>query len=315
MGYYDRMGTEGYRKPGFLGGLKLFPPVIRWLFLLNGGIFLLFNFILAPFTIDGVPLGGRQGVITYFFLSLWPLGSTNFLPWQLFTYMFVHAGFFHILFNMFALWMFGMELENLWGSRKFLVYYLLCGLGGGIAHLLVGLMSGQVGVPTVGASGAVFGILTAFGFLFPNRRVYLYFLVPIEAKYFIMGWIGLELFYGVLGTSDGIAHFAHLGGAAVGFLYLLNEKGSLPFSGLATRFGFRNPFGKTERVEGDHGMRSEVRDARFYDIRTGRRMESENDQISQDVIDAILDKITTGGYQSLNEEEKRILNEASKRMN
>jgi len=296
------------------GGMKLFPPVIKWLFLINGGAYLFFNILLAPFTVDGVPLGGREGVLAYFYLYLWPVDSGNFLPWQLVTYMFLHGGFFHILFNMFALWMFGMELENLWGSRKFLIYYLCCGLGAGIANLMVGALLGQV-VPTVGASGAVFGILTAFGFLFPNRRVYLYFLVPVQAKYFIMGWIGIELFYGVVGTSDGIAHFAHLGGAAVGFIYLLNDKGVLPFKGLSSRVGFRNPFGKTDRFEGKHGMKSEVRDARFYDIKTGRRMGKEQDQISQDVIDAILDKITTGGYQSLSEDEKRILNEASKRMN
>lgn len=296
------------------GGMKLLPPVIRWLFLINGGAYLLFNILLAPFTVDGVPLGGRDGVLAYFYLYLWPIVSGNFMPWQLVTYMFLHGGFFHLLFNMFALWMFGMELENLWGSRKFLIYYLLCGLGGGVANLLVGMLMEQA-LPTVGASGAVFGVLTAFGFLFPNRQVYLYFLVPVKAKYFIMGWIGIELFYGVVGTSDGVAHVAHLGGAAAGLLYLLNEKGVLPFKGLGSWIGFRNPFGKTDRFEGKHGMKSEVRDARFYDIKTGRRMEQDPDQISQDVIDAILDKITTGGYQSLTENEKRILNEASKRMN
>jgi membrane associated rhomboid family serine protease len=316
VGLYDRSGTGGYQfqRPRFFGGFRLFPPVIRWLFIINGGLYLLLNLLLAPFTIDGIPLGGSNGVLGYY-LALWPFG-TNFLPWQILTYMFLHGGFFHLFFNMLMLWMFGMELENIWGGKKFIRYYVLCGVGAAVANLLVAPLVGQVG-PTVGASGAIFGVLIAFGMLFPDRPVYIYFLLPIPAKFFIIGLIALDLIYGVAGTSDGIAHFAHLGGAAVGFASMLAEKRNLQLPGWWSRMtgGLRNPFSDSRRYEDRHGTKSEVRDARFYDIRTGRKMDDGEKRISQEMIDSILDKIGTGGYQSLTEEEKRILNEASKRMN
>jgi hypothetical protein len=132
-----------------------------------------------------------------------------------------------------------------------------------------------------------------------------------------MGLIGLDLIYGVAGTADGVAHFAHLGGAAVGFAYILTERRSLPLPGWWSRVSgsLRNPFSDSVRYEKRQGTRSEVRDAKFHDIRTGRPLNEDKKKISQEVIDSILDKIGTGGYQSLTEEEKRILNEASKRMN
>lgn len=139
----------------------------------------------------------------------------RFRIWQLFTYMFMHANWSHILFNMFALWMFGYVLENYWGSRRFLFYYLVCGVGAGICNLLVpgwGL--------TVGASGAVYGILLAFGMMFPNERIYLYFIMPIKAKLFVIGYAAIELFNGMF-VADGVAHFAHLGGMLFGLLLIL----------------------------------------------------------------------------------------------
>lgn len=316
MGLFDRTGPGGfqYQRPRFFGGFRLFPPVIRWLFIVNGGMYLLLNLLLLPFTIDGVPFGGPVGLLGRY-LSLWPFGP-DFLPWQIFTYMFLHGGFFHLFFNMLMLWMFGMELENVWGAKKFLGYYIVCGIGAALAHLLIAPLISQGG-PMVGASGAIFGVLVAFGMLFPDRPVYIYFLLPIPARYFVIGLIALDLLYGVAGTSDGIAHFAHLGGAAVGLVYILGGKRNLPFHGWWSRMtgGLRNPFADSERVEGRHGMRSEVRDARFYDIRSGRKMDDAEKRTPQEVIDSILDKIGKGGYQSLSEEEKRILNEASKRMN
>jgi membrane associated rhomboid family serine protease len=303
----------GYQRPGFFRGFSFFPPVIRWLFVANIAVWLLLGFFLAPVRFDGVPLGGPFGIIQGP-LELWPIGM-GFWPWQLITYMFLHGGFFHLFFNMLALWMFGMELENSWGSKKFLIYYLLCGIGGGLAHLLVSPLLGTAG-PTVGASGAVFGVLTAFGILFPDRPVYLYFLLPIPAKYFILGFIGLELIYGVAGTADGIAHFAHLGGAAVGLVYMLGDRGVLPFQSLWSRFGggLKNPFATRGSYPSSAGGRVEIKDARFYDIKSGTRINDGEKKITQEMIDAILDKIGSGGYQSLTDEEKRILNEASKKM-
>jgi len=316
VGLFDRTGPAGYQyqRPGFFGGFRLFPPVIRWLFVINGGMYLFLNLLLLPFTIDGVPFGGPVGLLGQY-LSLWPFGP-DFLPWQIFTYMFLHGGFFHLFFNMLMLWMFGMELENVWGGKKFLTYYILCGLGAAVANLFIAPLIGQTG-PTVGASGAIFGVLVAFGMLFPDRPVYVYFLLPIPARYFVIGLIALDLLYGVAGTSDGIAHFAHLGGAAVGLVYNLSGRGTSSSHGWWSRLtgDLKNPFARTERVGGRHGMSSEVRDARFYDIHSGKKMDDGEKRTPQEVIDSILDKIGKGGYQSLTEEEKRILNEASKRMN
>jgi hypothetical protein len=204
--------------------------------------------------------------------------------------------------------MFGMELENVWGSRQFLIYYLLCGLAGGLSNLFIGPLIGQVG-PTVGASGAIFGVLIAFGMMFPDRPVYIYFLLPVRAKYLVSIWIGIELFTGITGTSDGVAHFAHLGGAAAGFLYMAVQLDMIPGKHLWRRFRgeFQNPFGSAART----GQHTEIRDAKFYDIDTGKPLDRTG-AASQEVIDSILDKISKGGYQSLTDEEKRLLNEASK---
>ncbi|KWW31262.1 MAG: rhomboid family protein [bacterium P3] len=149
-------------------------------------------------------------------MALWSLQSGHFSIWQPFTYMFMHASLDHIFFNMFALWMFGCILENYWGTRRFLVYYLVCGIGAALINLLVAPAG-----PTVGASGAVYGILLAFGMTFPNEYIYLYFLFPIKAKWFVIGYAAIELFEGVFRSADGIAHFAHLGGMLFGLLLIL----------------------------------------------------------------------------------------------
>lgn len=312
MSLYDRMGSGGYQRPSPLRGFRFFPPVIKWLLVSNSVIWLLADFLLPVFTFQGVSLGR----FVWYYFALYPVGEPNFLPWQIITYMFLHGGFVHLLVNMFVLWMFGMELENIWGSKKFLIYYLLCGIGGGVGNLLVAPLLGQV-APTVGASGAIFGVLVAFGMMFPNRPIYLYFLFPIPAKYFVLGYMVMELSVGVFGTSDGIAHFAHLGGAAVGLLYMLSSMGVLPFHSFWSRFAgdLKNPFGKTETYRWKNGKKAEVRDAKFYDIKTGKRKNDSEQKVSQEMIDSILDKIGSGGYQSLTEDEKRILNEASRRMN
>jgi len=297
-------GSDRFNRPGFFRGFSFFPPVIKGLFISNIAIWLLLDFFLAPFQLDGLPI---SRAVDYYF-ALWPFGQ-NFWPWQIFTYMFFHGGFMHLFFNMLALWMFGMELENRWGSQKFLTYYLLCGLGGGLAHLGSAYFFGD-GAPTVGASGAVFGILIAFGMLFPN----IYFLLPIPAKFFIAGYIGLELFYGVAGSADGVAHFAHLGGAAVGAIYMLGELNLIPVRSwwASIRGEVRNPFQRGDQYMWKDGRRVEVHEARFHEMNSGKKPGERKDVAPQEVIDAILDKISVGGYQSLTEEEKRLLQEASK---
>jgi membrane associated rhomboid family serine protease len=302
MSFFQAQTYGTYNRPGFWGGFRFFPPVIKALLISNVAIWLFVGFLLAPFTI--------AGILTYY-LALWPLG-THFLPWQLFTYMFMHGGFAHLFFNMLALWMFGMELENSWGSRKFLVYYLLCGLGAAIANILVAPLVGQL-APTVGASGAVFGILVAFGILFPDRPIYIYFLLPVRAKYFVAVYMLMELFYGVTGTTDGVAHFAHLGGAIVGIIYVLVDRGIIPVGSWIRLLqgGGDVPYREAGRPSRNF---EEVHEAKFYDIKSGQQRSSKSGT-TQEQIDAILDKISAGGYQSLTEEEKRILFEASKKLN
>ena len=171
-----------------------------------------------------------------FWLALWPAGIeelTRDLPiaqslphfhlWQLLTYGFLHGPIFHIVFNMFGLWMFGGPLEQAWGPRRFVFYYLVCVLGAGLCQLIVAswaVQSGQL-YPTLGASGGVYGLLLAFGMRYPNRIIMLLIPpIPMPAKYFVILFAAFELWSGITGTQAGVAHFAHLGGMLAGFLLL-----------------------------------------------------------------------------------------------
>ena len=302
MSYYRYQNSSyQYNKPSLFGGFQFFPPVIKYLLVSNIAIYLLAGFF-STFSFQGIGVD----VIVRAILYLFPLGH-GFEPWQLVTYMFMHGGLMHLAFNMFALWMFGMELENDWGSKKFLGYYLLCGVGAGISNLLLGPLFGQVG-PTVGASGAIYGVLIAFGMMYPDRPIFVYFLLPIRARYFVMIYIAFELYNGVTGTTDGIAHFAHLGGAAVGFVYLLIDGGLIPVHRFFDRTKER--FVTHEHAGGYSASgHEETTDAKFYDIHDN------DNHVNQERIDEILDKISQNGYQSLTEEEKRILFDASKKLN
>lgn len=151
-------------------------------------------------------------------LGLRPFEVTRYFAiWQPVTYLFLHAGFFHLIFNLFALWMFGSDLERLWGPRRFLYYFFLTGIGAGVLNVLLE-PSGVI--PTVGNSGAVYGILLAYGLLFPDRPIFLWLIIPIKAKWFV-AIIGVIAFIGsISGPGSGISHVAHLGGMLFGFLYL-----------------------------------------------------------------------------------------------
>lgn len=161
--------------------------------------------------------------------ALWPLGipegyGASFEIWQLFSYGWLHGGQTHILVNMFAVWMFGRTIEAVWGSYRFTIYYLVCVIGAGLVQLVVATRMVEAGtiVPTVGASGGVFGLLLAFAVLFPNQKILLLIPpVPIKAKYFVIGYGALELFLGITQTQSGIAHFAHLGGMVFGLVLIL----------------------------------------------------------------------------------------------
>lgn len=181
--------------------------------------------IIANVLVYGLQLlGGSQLILSF---ALWPLGpglysnAPTFEIWQLVSYAFLHGGWTHLFFNMFALYMFGSEIERLLGASRFVVYYLVCIVGAAIAQLIVMQMMGREPFPTIGASGGVFGILLAFGMAFPHRKLMLLFPpIPLPAWLFVTLYGVLELVLGITGTQQGVAHFAHLGGMAAGFVLL-----------------------------------------------------------------------------------------------
>jgi len=174
-----------------------------------------------------VYLAGEYGGMGLGQFALWPPGGmdSNFAPWQLISYAFLHGSFSHIFFNMLALYMFGGEIERLFGSRFFLWFYLACVISAAITHLVITAAMGSPAVPMVGASGGIYGLLLAFGIYFPHRRVLLLFPpIPLPARVFVAAFAVLELFLGVTGTAAGVAHFAHLGGMLGGWLMILYRR-------------------------------------------------------------------------------------------
>ncbi len=222
------------------GNFSELPEVVKNLLILNG------LFFLATVSLNNL------GIDLVKILGLHQFQSPDFRPHQLITHLFMHGNFTHLFFNMFALWMFGKILENVWGSKRFLIYYMVTGIGAASIHLLISQyqiisISNQIPemvnlaiegrynpsipiskrltqliiTPTVGASGAVFGLLLAFGMLFPNALLYLYFAIPIKAKYFVIGYGLIELYAGISNNpADNVAHFAHLGGMIFGFFLI-----------------------------------------------------------------------------------------------
>lgn len=297
------LDSRDYYRPSGFGGFSFFPPIIKNLLIANIGVFFL-QILFGNIAFSGIP--GSMILDRYFALN--PLDG-NFQLWQLISYQFMHADFTHIFFNMFMLWMFGMEIENFMGSRKFLLFYLLSGVGAGILQLIVPwLMGGQQGL-TIGASGAVYGVMVAFAMFFPDRYIFIYFLIPIKAKYLMAILVVFEFMS--VGDQSLVAHLAHIGGAITGLIFILiDRRNSLNVSQFVNKFkrsssdssssSFRRP------VFSNRG--DDVEDAKFYEINSKKE-----DEITQDEIDAILDKISQSGYQKLTEREKRILFEASKK--
>ncbi len=268
--------NQGYSPRGF----SLLPPVVKNLLIINGLGFLAYIVLGNAFKVD---LNSLLGM--YYF------GSEKFKIYQLVTYMFMHGNFTHLLFNMFAFWMFGYLLENVWGSKRFLTFYFVTGIGAILVQMLVNfiqffpipnaieiysaapapddfayilenyfngyyntvvvgdflsrfqmfpgdasikmesvriletLYQARINIPTVGASGAVFGILLAFGMMFPEQRIYIYFLFPIKAKWFVLIYGALELLMGISNRAgDNVAHFAHLGGMIFGYFLIRHWK-------------------------------------------------------------------------------------------
>ena len=201
------------------------PPITRSLLIANGLVFLLQLLV------------GDASLASF---MLWPLDSGSdpyaqggFLPWQVLTYGFMHGGFAHLAFNMLALVMFGAPLEHTWGEKRFLTYYLVCIVGAAAFQLAVGwwtMAQGGEAYPTVGASGGVFGLLLAYGLLFPNQRVMLLIPpIPMKARTLVIVYGVIELLMGITNTMPGVAHFAHLGGMVFGWLLIRYWRGQPPF--------------------------------------------------------------------------------------
>jgi membrane associated rhomboid family serine protease len=187
-------------------GVPPVTPMLRMIIIVNAALFL-------PMLLPPV----RAVLMQY--VALTPNKVLAGMIWQIVTYMGLHAGLGHIFLNMLFLWMFGGELERAWGPRAFLRYYLVCGVGGGVAIFVQGLIRGG-DVPTLGASGALYGMIIAYGMLFSERRVLFMMMFPMKAKTFAMIFFFLALYYNFASGQDGTSHIGHLGGAVTGFLYL-----------------------------------------------------------------------------------------------
>ena len=188
------------------------PPATQALLLTNVAIYFLTQ-LLGP------------GLFSTF--ALWPLGH-GFWPWQVVSYGFLHFDFNHLFFNMLGLWMFGGELEHVWGQKRFLVFFFASVIAAALTQLLVNAVLGS-GAPTVGASGGLFGLLLAFAMIFPNRIILLFFVIPMKAKWLVALYGLVELYQGVYVMNSGVAHFAHLGGMLGGLLTIRYWRGQAPF--------------------------------------------------------------------------------------
>lgn len=215
-----------YRRSGYFS--SYFPPGVKWLLISNTVIFVV-NFF-ASIALEWDPFGIFGLVPAQVLLS----GCI----WQPVTYMFLHGGFFHILFNMFALWMFGITLESDWGTKRFLQYYFLCGIGAALCVIAVSIPAHETMFRTIGASGAVYGLLLAFGVLYPDTPILFSFLIPIKAKYFVMIYGAIE-FMSSFVPGSGVSHIAHLGGMLFGFVFLkfrFNRKRFEPLAALGGQY-------------------------------------------------------------------------------
>ncbi|MBN1294927.1 MAG: rhomboid family intramembrane serine protease [Candidatus Latescibacteria bacterium] len=276
---------------GFGGGLS---RAVKALLITNTIIFVVTALIQSP-------------LWTYLFGLTPYFINHKFMLWQFFTYMFLHGDLSHIGWNMFALWMFGTELEYNWGTRDFIKYYLTCGVGGGILVWLTAFFDlSAATIPTIGASGAIFGILVAYGMMWPDRLILFFGILPIKALHFVLIFGAIDLFRGISGTGGNIAVFAHVGGGITGFIYL--------------KYGWRIMV-YLESFFKHHGNLTEwFRRKRFTVIQGGKgKTDSDGDDdysIHPDFdeeVDRILDKIARHGKDSLTEKERKLLDRASQK--
>ena len=349
-----------------LSGFNILPKGVKNLLIINVLVF----FATVVFAKTGICDLNKWLGLHYF-------KAPDFHLWQFITYMFMHGNFGHIFFNMFALWMFGAAVENYWGTKKFLIYYLVTGIGAALTHYLITfveihsamalfdqfldapsletyrylvennqitqlqgalqnnynvllqqpdqlneLVAATISIQDsylnsfvlIGASGAIYGILLAFGFLFPNSPIYIYFLFPIKAKWFVVIFGALELIYGVVGTSDGVAHFAHFGGMIFGILliWLWHRHDKLGQQQTYYQFNGTRDSGRQSNWQFWKKEGVSDRKSKYYVSRESGRPLSDEDfnarrQAEKERIDEILDKISKSGYDALSKEEKDLL--------
>lgn len=316
--------------------MRNIPIVTKNLLIVNVVAFLL-TFVLGKDASGGYVLNELLGL--HFFMA------SDFQVFQLITYMFMHGGFEHILFNMFALWMFGCVVERVWGAKKFLFYYIACGVGAGLFQELAQFVqfylmaSDQIpafGIgdiwtvarnssavlnawTTVGASGAIYGILLAFGMIFPEERIFIFPLpVPIKAKYFVIGYAAIELFSAMMTSGDGVAHVAHLGGMVFGFFMIRYwRKQANGYGNSSAKDAFdklRDILGGKAKLGGfDYTRNNSYQSNRdSYQSHQSDWNYNARKRASQEEVDRILDKIRKSGYDSLTKEEKQTLFDQSK---
>ena len=269
-------------------------PIVKNIIIINVVVFLI-QTISQDF--------GSNVLSTYFGLSHSGLIVNKYI-WQVFTYMFLHGGWFHIIFNLLALWMFGGELERKWGSRYFLKYYLYSGIGAGFFIAIVNYLTYMPNTvfghdpSTLGASGAILGILLAYGLTWPNKEILLYFVIPVKIKYLILGY-GFISFYGTLVSlagphSDNISHIGHLGGLISGYiLFKYMKNNGMRNSSTSKTDGFLNSYLRKKRLKRKKNV-------------------IENRIIAKKIIDTLLEKITKSGMNSLSSKEKKDLEWARK---
>lgn len=321
-GFFSKFATLFQTKLLYMRNI---PTVTKNLLIINVIAFLAYEVLLFM----GIDLNNVLGL--HFFLA------KDFRIWQLVTYMFMHGGLMHILMNMFMLWMFGMVVENVWGPKKFLFYYIVCGIGAGLCQEIAQygqyltenlaaydvVSTGVSSIPmeaylnmwtTVGASGAIYAVLLAFGLLFPEERMFIIPIpIPIKAKWIIIGSIAIELFAAFQNSGDGVAHLAHLGGMLFGFL-LIRYWRNHPYEGDGD-FGMNKGEQFFDRMKNNWEQRTRQRaSTNGHKSERTERTQHESDwdynarkQREQEEIDRILDKIRKSGYESLTAAEKQRL--------
>ena len=267
-----------YSSPGFRQSFNRptisIPSGVKFLLIVNIVVFVL------------VELSGQQSLLFRTFGLVPSLIWSKFKIWQLFTYLFIHGGIFHIFFNMFVLWMFGKDLESQWGKMEFLLFYFVCGIGAGLITVLFSVNSI---VPIVGASGAIYGLLLAYGFTYPNQMVYLYGLVPIKVKYMVLGLGAIAFFASLSASQSNVSHITHLSGMIIGLIFIY--------------------FNINWKVIKLWYIRMRLKGL----SQQPAKQDNEEAQMKKQV-DKILDKLNDSGWDSLTEQEENYLTQASKRL-